>query len=259
MIIFLSKLLAVAFYPLGISLLVSLIGVAAIVLKKHKAALFLFLFSALLLCFFSMPITAHFLIRSLEKKFDPQLTFSQTSAIVVLGGSTEPAVPPRRYVETNGFGDRIFHALRLAKAHYAPYIICTGGKIKYLHDFPGSEAQSMAQLLREFGDMDSSSIIIEDKAQNTHDHGPKVAQILKSMGLKKEIILITSAMHMYRSVKVFKKYGFTVHPAPTDYWTETKTHVNVFSFLPDANSLDDSTVALHEYYGLIAYKIMGWL
>jgi len=38
MIIFLSKLLAVAFYPLGISLLVSLIGVAAIVLKKHKAA-----------------------------------------------------------------------------------------------------------------------------------------------------------------------------------------------------------------------------
>ena len=259
MLIFLSKLLAFILYPVGISCALSFIGIAAILLKKRRAALFSFLLSALILCVFSMPLVSHWLIRDLEKKFDPPATFPHVSAIVVLGGSTEPAVPPRRYVETNGFGDRIFHALRLAKAHYAPYIICTGGKISYLHDFPGSEAESMAQILKEFGEFDTTSIIIEDKAQNTHDHGPKVAQILNSKGLKKEIILITSAMHMYRSVKIFKKYGFTVYPAPTDYWTETKTQLNIFCFFPDANSLNASTVALHEYYGLVAYKLLGWL
>jgi uncharacterized SAM-binding protein YcdF (DUF218 family) len=64
---------------------------------------------------------------------------------------------------------------------------------------------------------------------------------------------------MYRSVKIFRKYGFTVFPAPTDFWTEKTAQWNVFSFIPDAGALNGSTVALHEYYGLFAYQIMGWL
>ena len=206
-----------------------------------------------------MPFVAHILVRSLESKFDPPASFPKASAIVLLGGATEPAVPPRRYSETNAFGDRIFHAIRLAKAHYAPYVICSGGIVKFLHDTPQSEAATMADLLQEFGGFDSSSVIIEDQAKNTHDHGPKISEILLKRGLKKEIILVTTAMHMYRSVKIFKKYGFTVYPAPTDYWIEKKNQWNIFSFLPDANALFYSTTALHEYYGLLAYKVMGWL
>ena len=117
----------------------------------------------------------------------------------------------------------------------------------------------MADLLREFGGIDSTSIIIEDKARNTHDHAPRVREIVEKRGLKSDIILVTSAMHMYRSVKVFQKAGFTVHPAPTDYWVATGGMPGVFDFLPDAEAFFFSTTVLHEYYGLLAYRVLGWL
>jgi uncharacterized SAM-binding protein YcdF (DUF218 family) len=208
---------------------------------------------------FSTPVVSYLLVRSLERKFSPPATFPKASAIVVLGGATAPAIPPRRYAETNIFGDRIFHAIRLAKAHYAPYVICTGGKIKFLFDFPGSEAATMADLIREFGGIDSASIIIEDKAQNTHDHAPRVKEILEKRGFTKDIILVTSAMHMYRSVAIFRKAGFTVYPAPTDFWVAAGGTPGLFDFLPDAEALTSSTAILHEYYGLLAYRILGWL
>jgi uncharacterized SAM-binding protein YcdF (DUF218 family) len=200
-----------------------------------------------------------FLIRNLESKYNQAPHYPRVSAIVLLGGFTRPALPPRKYVEISEGGNRLLHAARLLKSGYAPFIICTGGKIPFLHDFPGSEARSMSGLLEELMGIDSSAIIIEDKAQNTHDHGPKIREIFEKRGFKKEIILVTSAMHMHRSVKVFRKYGFTVYPAPTDYWTEKKTNWNIFSFLPESGALNGSTVALHEYYGLFAYAIMGWM
>ncbi|HAJ79326.1 MAG TPA: hypothetical protein DCO75_06105 [Fibrobacteres bacterium] len=259
MLLFMSKLFAAIIYPVGLFCVLSLITLIFLLFKKYKRAMFFLVLSILPVWLFSTPAISHYVVRSLESKFDPPAVFPHVPAIVVLGGSTQAATPPRRYVETNECGDRIFHALRLVKAHYAPLIICTGGRISFLNNSPGSEAADMACLLREFGNNDSTNIIIEDKAQNTHDHGPKVMQIFKKRGLKKEIILVTSAMHMYRSVKVFEKAGFVVHPAPTDYWKDKNSDVKFFSFMPNANDLEASTAALHEYYGMLAYWFMGWI
>jgi uncharacterized SAM-binding protein YcdF (DUF218 family) len=228
-------------------------------LGKKRWGLWCLFGAIFILWFFSTPMVSYGLVRSLESKFSPPATFPNASAVVVLGGAGAPAVPPRRYPETNAAGDRLFHAIRLAKAHYAPYVICTGGKIKFIADFPGSEAETMAAILREFGGFDSASIIIEDKAQNTHDHAPRVSEIFEKRGFKKEIILVTSAMHMYRSVKIFQKAGFIVHPAPTDYWVTAGEPFKLFNFLPSADALFSSTTALHEYYGLLAYRVLGWL
>jgi uncharacterized SAM-binding protein YcdF (DUF218 family) len=259
MLLIVSKLIAECIYPIGLFCIGAVCGIVLMRFGRKKLAFYCFFSSILIIMVFANPCVAYLLVRSLESKYNPPSSFPQVSAIVVLGGGTQPPVPPRKYCETNMFGDRIFHALRLAKAHYAPYIICTGGKIKFLHDYPGSEAMCMAQLLREFGDIDSASLIIEDKARNTHDHGPRVREILEKRGLAKDIILVTSAMHMFRSIKVFQKAGFIVHPAPTDYWVESEGRIKLFDLLPDADALFFSTTALHEYYGLLAYWILGWL
>lgn len=259
MILFLSKLLAVFFYPVGFSCLLALCAIVFLMLRKKKTALSCVALSIAILFFFSTPAVSDVLGKNLESKFTQAASYPLASAIVILGGCTRPALPPRKYVEISEGGNRMLHAARLFKAGYAPFIICTGGKIPFLYDFPGSEAKSMADLLEELIGVDSSVIIIEDKAQNTHDHGPKIKEICEKRGFKKEIILVTSAMHMYRSVNIFRKYGFTVYPAPTDYRVESKPQWSIFSLLPNAGALNGSTVALHEYYGLFAYKIMGWL
>jgi uncharacterized SAM-binding protein YcdF (DUF218 family) len=259
MLLFFSKLLALLFYPLGLFFAGSIACAVVAYAGKKRLALCCIAAPILLLWLFSTPIVSDLLVRSLEKKFDPPPAFPRVSAIVLLGGATQPSLPPRRYAETNDYGDRIFHALRLFKAGYAPYILCSGGKINFLLDYPGSEAKSTSELLREFGNIDTSSIILEDQAKNTHENATKAKEILAKRSLSRQIILVTSAMHMYRSVKIFKKNGFTVYPAPTDYWVILGQRIKLFDLLPTADALYFSTNALHEYYGLLAYWVLGWI
>ncbi|HUI93279.1 MAG TPA: YdcF family protein [Chitinivibrionales bacterium] len=259
MLLFLAKFIQMLIYPVGLAFLCAAAAGIFAVVKKRRTALVLSFASAGVLCFFSTPALTHVLTRSLEARYDPPENFPKVPAIVLLGGCTRPAVPPRDRVEITGAGNRILNAARLFKKGYAPVIIATGGKITFVYDFPSSEAQCMASVLRNDCGIDSASIILEEKAKDTHDHPPNVEKILLARGLTKEIILVTSAMHMHRSVLLFKKRGYVVHPAPTDYREDKAFQFNLFSFIPNAVSLDESTDALHEYYGIVAYWLMGWI
>ncbi len=257
--LFLSKLIQMFFYPVGLSIALAVAGGVFLVLQKKKTAIFLVFSSIGILSIFSCPVVAHAIVRSLESKYDPPADFPKVSAIVLLGGCTKSPVSPRRYTEPSCAGDRMVNAARLYRKGYAPVIVSTGGKITFMYDYSGSEAQNMADFLTETCRIDSSKILLEDKAKDTHGNATYTLELLREHGLNKDIILVTSAMHMYRSVKIFKKCGFTVYPAPADFREDKKVQKNIFAYFPNAEALSNSTDALHEYYGLIAYKIVGWL
>ena len=247
------------FYPVGLSIALAIAGGIFLVLQKKKTAIILVFSSIGVLTVFSCPLVAHTIVRSLESKYDPPAEFQKVSAIVLLGGCTKAPVPPRRYSEPSNAGDRMVNAARLLRKGYAPVIVATGGKITFMYNYSGSEAQNMADFLKETCQIDSSKILLEDKAKDTHDNATFTLNLLREHGLHKDIILVTSAMHMYRSVKIFRKCGFTVYPAPADFREDKKIQNNIFAYFPSAEALANATDALHEYYGLIAYKIMGWL
>jgi uncharacterized SAM-binding protein YcdF (DUF218 family) len=255
-----SKIFGTLAYPVGLSCLFMCIAIGLTIAHKKKGAFLCAFASIFIIVVFGCPMVSWYLVRSLEKKYSPQSPLpNKASAIVLLGGFTRPAIPPRQYIEIGCGGDRLLHAVRLYKEKKASVIICTGGKIPFLLDFPGSEAACMANLLKEFWGIDSSSIIVEDKAQNTHDHALRVAAVLKQHGLKKDIILVTSAFHMFRTMKIFKKYDFTVFPAPSGFFEESSIKFSLFSMLPTIEALYESTVALHEFYGILAYWVFGWI
>jgi uncharacterized SAM-binding protein YcdF (DUF218 family) len=259
MILFLSKFIQIFFYPVGLSVALAVAAGIVMVMGKRKVSIAMIFSSVGILLLFSCPIVSHALVRSLEGRFDPPAEFPKASAIVLLGGCTKPPVSPRRYVEPGNAGDRMVNAARLFRKGCAPVIVSTGGKIPFVYNFPGSEAQDMALFLREVCTVDSSAILLEDEARDTHENATRTAALLQKKGIKKDIILVTSAMHMYRSVKIFRKCGFTVFPAPSDFRADKSMQVKIFSILPDVGALSDATDALHEYYGLIAYKMAGWL
>jgi uncharacterized SAM-binding protein YcdF (DUF218 family) len=259
MLLYIAKFIPLFIYPVGLACICAAAAGIAVVFKKGKTAIALVFLSAGILWFFSSPIVTHILVRGLESKYESPQDFPKASAIVLLGGCTRPAVAPRTTVEVTGAGNRILNAARLFKKGYAPFIISTGGKIPFMYNFPGSEALCMASVLRNDCGVDSASIIIEDKAKDTHDHAPRVEKILLQRGLKKEIILVTSAMHMYRSVNIFKKWGYTVYPAPTDYRADKVMQWQFIELFPNVEALSESTNVLHEYFGIIAYRIMGWI
>ncbi len=259
MISYLSRFFPVFVYPLGIAAACAILAAVFALRRQRRIAASLALCSAAVLWIFSTPLVSWSLLRNLESKFDPDAPLPKAPAIVLLGGCTKPAMPPRKTVEVSCAGDRIMHAARLLKQGYAPVIIATGGKLSFVYNFPGSEALCMASILENDCGVDSSKILLEDKAKNTHDHAPNVAAILSARGLKKEVILVTSAAHMYRSVRIFRKYGYTVYPSPADFEADVTFQLNMLSFLPNADALFQTTAALHEYYGLLAYKLLGWI
>jgi uncharacterized SAM-binding protein YcdF (DUF218 family) len=248
MVHLLTKLLPVPLYPLGLSLLLGAIATGLFIFRRNKAGFILLLTSFCVLGIFSLPLTEHLVIRALERRFTPPANFSSCSAVVLLGGAEVPALPPRRYPETNDFGDRIMHAGRIYKTGVAPFLIISGGY-----------AECSARLLQELLGIDSSVIIRELDALNTKDHGRTIRKILAERHLPPDIILVTTAMHMYRSVKVLDKAGFVIQPAPTDYRADARFQWKLINFLPTASSLNGVTSALHEYYGLLTYRVLGWI
>ncbi len=254
----LIKFISLLIYPLGLVLLLFSIGLILFFLKKTKLSTILFITGFFVLLLFSSPVVAKFLGRNLEKKYSQQLPTGNYSAIVVLGGGGVPLIPPRKYPEINEAGDRLLHAARLYKMGLAPIIITTGGDPGTALYKSISEAQENAMILREIG-VDSSSIIMENKARNTHEHAEYIAKILDSLHVKKSVILVTSAAHMIRSVGVFEKYGgYSIYPAPADFNAEEGFVNRITEFVPCAGALERSTIVMHEYYGILGYKILGY-
>ena len=62
---------------------------------------------------------------------------------------------------------------------------------------------------------------------------------------------------MPRAVALFRKNGFTVYPAPTDFDGNENQAFMLFQILPSAGALGQTYWALHEYVGIRAYKLLG--
>jgi hypothetical protein len=58
---------------------------------------------------------------------------------------------------------------------------------------------------------------------------------------------------------VFQKYGYTIYPAATDFTSGGKFFDSIYDFFPVETALRLSTAAMHEYYGILGYKLLGWI
>lgn len=218
----LTKILPIPFFPLGLATLLVAVAIPTVLLRRRIAATAMLAVSLLVLWGASTHVFAQGLCHSLEKHSAPLDSVPDVSAIVLLGGGAVAPVEPRKHPELNALGDRLLHAARLFKKNTAPYLIPTGGKLPHAGLDEFTDAEVSRDLLVELFDIDSGKILVEPTAFNTHDHPKAVAEILREKDLPFEIILVTSAVHMRRSVLVFEKYGFTVHSAPTDFRADEK-------------------------------------
>jgi len=254
----LSKLLPAPFYPLGFALCTGAAGL--VLMRVHKRLGVIVIVVGLMALYLSSTrVMATTLVRSLEARYDPPETHPRASAIVLLGGGCVAPSAPRRYPETNIWGDRVTHAARLYKAGRAPYVIATGGNFPFLYDSPFTEAENAASLLAGVFGIDSTALVLADSSRNTREDAIEVVRVIRELGSPYEILLVTSAMHMPRAVRLMRKQGIEVHPAPADYHANRFRQWKLMDFLPRADALMESTLALHEYFGLVAYRLLGWI
>lgn len=261
MFIVLSKFLPLLVYPLGLGILLLLIS--AFLSRKKKTGKTLVVFAILLLWIFSTTPVATTLARSLERQYSYPEEIPQADAIIVLGGGTEPAITPREFVEVNSAGDRVIAAAHLYRDGKAPILILSGGNIGWMSSNSSTPAEQMAELLT-FMDVPSSALILDNTSQNTYENAVNVKEIIEENGFS-TVLLVTSAMHMPRSVMLFEQQGISVIPVPVDYSVVENTIAEqslldkLYGFMPNVGNLAMTTNVLKEYIGIWTYSIKGEL
>ncbi len=167
-------------------------------------------------------------------------------------------------VEVNAAGDRVLYAAKLYRDGKVQHILLSGGKIDWMDPSEDAQADEMASLLEMIG-VPREALWLQGQSRNTAEDAAFSAEMLKEHGVTR-ILLVTSAMHMPRSVALFEKQGIEVIPAPTDYgvtqerwetfWKGSFGGV-LLNLLPNASSLNMTTNALKEYIGMAVNKIGG--
>ena len=263
MFLFLSKALPLFIYPLGLA---CLLIISAIFLSRNlrlQRGILVLSLSLLWLC--STRWVAMGLLRSLEWQYLPPEEIPNVEVLVLLGGGTLPAEEPRTLVEVNSAGDRVIYAAWLYKQGKTEKILVSGGLLDWtLSD--ATPADDMAFLLEMLA-VSPEALWLENKSRNTYENAYYSAQILRENGINK-ILLVTSASHMPRSVKLFEAQGLQVIPFPTDFnvteksWqelTQPDFRTQILNLLPNAGYLSKTTLALKEYIGIMVYSLRGWL
>ena len=273
MSIFLSKLLPIFFYPLGLSSLLIAIALFSLTWTKRsrnvsstnkpknkRFPVILLSLALAILLLSSNLIFSNWLLRSLEWQYLPTGELPQAEAIVVLGGGTKPRIAPRPWYEVGEAGDRILYGSWLYKQGKAPLLLVSGGRADWYGEGGNPESEDMAAIAEAMG-VPMSAILQEPDSLNTRENAVNTKRILSQKGINK-ILLVTSAIHMPRSMAIFRKLGFEAIAAPTDFLVvqneNSKGWGILLDLLPNADALKNTTNAIKEYIGLIVYQMSGW-
>ena len=261
--LFISKLLPLFIYPVGLACLLLLLALW-FCFKRSVWTFVPILLALIILVIAGNNQFSNQLLASLEHQYLPQAKLPQVEAIVVLGGATRNNEPPRIMPDMSDRGDRLLYGVKLYKAGLAPEIILTGGRIEWYGDGT-SEAESMAVLMELMG-VPRDAMVLESKALNTYENAVYVKQILEQKNIK-QILLVTSAAHMPRSLAIFQHLKIDAIPAPTDFTVSDRnivenqlsTQSRILGLIPAADNLSNTTQAIREYIGIFVYRLKGWL
>jgi len=246
-----TNLVAAALLP---PLLLVILLAAGLILhrRRPRQAMSLILLATAALYALSTPWVGGLLQKSLEVSSPVSPAQLQTAdAIVVLAGGRRSNAVEYGGDTLNGISlERLRYAAILHRASGLP-ILATGGK-------PGSgstlgEGRLMQHILQsEYG---IPTRWVEDAALTTWDNARLSAPLLKQAGVRR-IVLVTHAWHLRRAVPLFEAQGLSVIPAGTQF---SGTRIDsLFALLPTPAGLRDSSFALHEWLGILWYKLRSF-
>jgi uncharacterized SAM-binding protein YcdF (DUF218 family) len=197
----------------------------------------------------STSLVGNALIAPLERSYPP-FAASQSSGvrdIVVLGSSYMPhdEIPATGALDAAGLA-RIVEGVRLARARPDSRLLVSGGA-------PAGFAPSAlgyAQLAVQLG-VERSALVVMDRALDTRQEARALAALLGPS----PFILVTSAYHMPRAMRLMQLEGANPLAAPTGQLSHTGKGAERWGLIPGSRGLHKTEAALHEYLGLAAIKL----
>jgi uncharacterized SAM-binding protein YcdF (DUF218 family) len=176
------------------------------------------------------------------------------AGIIVLGGAVSAyRLATRGEVGLTDAAERILVVPALARKFPEAKIIYSGGD-PGLFTKRGSEATVIPALFESLG-VPPERITLESRSRNTAENAI-YSKALAAPKPGERWLLVTSAMHMPRAMGAFREAGFPVEAYPVDYktngWQDLRGVVGSLSA-----GLRQTDTALHEWIGLLAYRLTG--
>jgi uncharacterized SAM-binding protein YcdF (DUF218 family) len=266
MFLFLSKLLPLFIYPLGFASLMLVLALLTFWKRPRLAAIAIFL-ALLAILLPSNSWVSNNLVRSLEGQYLPT-TIPTADAIVVLGGAVRSQAAPRPWIDVTEAGDRPIYGAQLYLQGKAPLVILSGGRIEWQgggSPAVSAESADMAKLVEALG-VPTNVILQDPTSLTTRENAVNVKKIMQDRGVQK-ILLVTSAIHMPRSMAIFKKLGVDAIATPTDFLvsnqelkgSQSTLQAAILNLFPNSANMEQFTHAFKEYFGLVIYRLRGWV
>jgi uncharacterized SAM-binding protein YcdF (DUF218 family) len=226
--------------PPAFPLVLALVGVW-LARGRHRLGLPLAALGVLGVLALSLPVVADPLQRASEGY--PPLDLTQpvdADAVVVLAGGVRAGPTRDRPDEPTAITlERLAHGVEVSRVTGLP-VLLSGGTV-----FGGTaEAVTMEYAMRRY--FGTGARWLETKSRNTAENARYSAELLSAAGVRR-VVLVTSAVHMRRSVAQFEAAGLEVVPAPAG-GTATR-YAGWADWLPSIGSLQRSCYALYELAG----------
>ncbi|OAF17916.1 hypothetical protein AXW67_07235 [Bradyrhizobium neotropicale] len=251
----LSKTLGVALLP--INFIVELGILSLILLSTRYAALGrkLAATALVLLALAAFSPLGNLLLYPLESRFPPwDPSRGAPDGIIILGGSVDPDLSATHGTPiVRHAADRILAPAELARRYPNARIVFTGGNSDLISG-DAKEADWSGIALENIG-IPKERLILERNSRNTYENALLTKQLVAPKPGERWL-LVTSAFHMPRSVGLFRKVGFDVEAYPVDWRMGGRE--DLFSFSNSGrDGLSRTDVAMREWIGLVAYRLMG--
>ena len=178
---------------------------------------------------------------------------SVADVVIVLGGHISRGDSEPHGFDSGEAVDRILAGIELIRANKGKLLLLGGGAA----DFPPHSLTEYEVLKPWIDRWNLVDVPVEHigLCRNTFEEAQAVRRMQEERGWK-EIILVTSALHMRRAEEVFKSSGVSVTPVACDFRSiPGRRHY----LIPRSDTLRDLKLWLHEMVGRESYRLRGWI
>jgi uncharacterized SAM-binding protein YcdF (DUF218 family) len=240
----LKKIITVFIMPINIALLL-LIFALIVHNKKPKQSIKSLSAAIIILLISAFPPFSDTVMTAIENDYPPYVkTDIAVDYIVVLGcrHNTNAELPVTSQLASCSL-QRMVEALRIYQLHPEARIITSG----YGGSNPVSNAETVKQSLVLLG-VPAQKIITENFPKDTEEEAELIAPRVQGT----QVVLVTNADHMPRSINYFQQQGIYPTAAPTGYWVKNPNSNKSWAYyMPSSKNLQQTTVAWYESLGLL--------
>jgi uncharacterized SAM-binding protein YcdF (DUF218 family) len=213
-------------------------------------------FAAATIWIFCISVTpfSQWILYRLESQYQPfqnNVKLDSPTYILILGGgfTMAPALPASGQVFPATLG-RLTEGIRIQHQVPGSKLVCSGNSTSTSTKI--TQAEVVANAAIELGIEPRDTIQLRPPT-NTRE---EIKAYLKRFGFGKNVIIVTNAYHMPRTMLICKQEGLKAISAPTDYCLKKDPRKTLFDFRPSIFKIFMFDYAMHEYLGMI--KIKWW-